>query len=295
MESYDQITIQSLSARDEVQIGYSDNDILIVDSIQHFTEVQAAHMAMNAVVICTSGKIQAQMNSHPIVLRQNQVGVVPQNVLVTDVMVTPDFDMKAMFLTNRILQSFLRDKMNIWNDMMYVHRLHILDMEADDMLFYTHFYDMLNISISRGKDNPFRTEVIQGLLRSAILGLCGGMKQKMTQAEAMNMPPANLHFQQFLNLLHTEEMKRKSVEAYANQLCITPKYLTTICKKQSGKTAIEWIREQVLEDIRYYLRQTDLSVKQIADKLGFPNASFFSKYVREHFGKTPIQIRSQVV
>ncbi len=289
------ITIQSLSARDEVQIGYFDNDIVIVDSIQHFTEVQAAHMAMNAVVICTSGKIQTQMNGYPITLHQNQVGIVPQNVLVTDVMVTPDFDMKAMFLTNRILQSFLREKMNIWNDMMYIHRLHILDMEADDMLFYTHFYDMLNISINRGKDNPFRTEVIQGLLRSAILGLCGGMKQKMIASMATDTPPANMHFQQFLNMLHTEDMKRQSVEAYANRLCITPKYLTAICKKQSGKTAIEWIREQVLEDIRYYLRQTDLSVKQIADRLGFPNASFFSKYVREHFGMSPMQFRQQLV
>ncbi len=295
MQLQDSITIQSLSKRDELQIGYSDNDIVIVESIQHFTEVQAAHMASNSVVICTSGKIQAQMNGHKISLHQNQVGVIPQNVTVTDVMVTPDFDLKAMFLTNRILQSFLLEKMNIWNDMMYVHRLHILDMEPDDMLFYTHFYDMLNISINRGMDNPFRTEVIQGLLRSAILGLCGGMKQKMTKTVAMDMPPANMHFQQFLNMLHTEEMKRQPVEAYANQLCITPKYLTSICKKQSGKTAIEWIREQVLEDIRYYLRQSDLSVKQIADKLGFSNASFFCKYVKEHFGMTPMHFRQKLV
>ena len=82
------------------------------------------------------------------------------------------------------------------------------------------------------------------------------------------------------------------VEAYANDLCISPKYLTTICKRHSGKTANEWITEHVLEDIRYYLKQTDLSVKQICDRLGFPNPSFFGKYVREHFGMTPLAIRN---
>ncbi len=294
MELEDKITLQSLSERDELQIGYSDDDIVIVDSIQRFTEVQAAHIAMNAVVICTAGKVQAQMSGHTIELHKNQVAIVPQNITVTDVMVTPDFDLKAMFLTNRILQNFLREKMNIWNDMMYVHRMHILEMETDDLLFYTHFYDMLSISIERGKDNPFCTEVIQSLLRSAILGLCGGMKQKLATTTTANISnTSNYHFQQFLDLLHNGKVKRLKVEDYANRLFISPKYLSFICKQQSGKTANEWIREQLLEDIRYYLKQTDLSVKQIADQLSFPNPSFFSKYVREHFGMTPLQFRQQ--
>jgi len=294
MEQKEDITIQSLSERRELQIGYSDNDIVIVDSIQRFAEVQAAHITMNAVVICTCGKVQAEMNGHTIELQKNQVAIIPENIIVTDVMVTPDFDMKAMFLTNRILQSFLREKMNIWNDMMYVHRLHILTMEDGDLLFYTHFYDMLSLAIERGKVNPFRTEVIQALLRSAILALCGGMIQKIPVSATESIPHTpNYHFQQFLDLLHNGKVKRQTVEAYANKLCITPKYLTAICKKQSGKTTIEWIREQVLEDIRYYLQHTDLSIKQISSQLGFPNTSFFGKYVKEHFGMTPIQLRQQ--
>ena len=46
-----------------------------------------------------------------------------------------------------------------------------------------------------------------------------------------------------------------------------------------------------MEDIRYYLTHTDLTLKQVADRLGFPNPSFFGKYVKEHFGMTPAQIR----
>lgn len=293
MKRQEEITFQTLSVNEDIQIGYSDDDILIVDSIQQFTEVNSAHVAMNAVVICTSGKVQAQMNGTQMELHKNQVAVIPQNVMITEVMVSPDFNLKAMFLTNRILQSFLHEKISVWNDMMYIQRQHILTIEEDEILFYTHFYDMLCLVIERGKGSPFQTDIIQSLLRAAILGLCSAMKQFGKSPSMIPAPSSLYHFQRFLDLLHDTEVKYKSVESYASELCISPKYLTPICKKYSGKTANQWIREQVLEDICYYLKQTDLSIKQVCDRLGFPNPSFFGKYVKDHFGMTPMQFRNQ--
>ena len=299
MKQYKEVTFQTLANNEDIQIGYSDNDIVVVDSIQQFTEINTAHMVMNAVVICTNGKVQAQMNGIQMELHKNQVAIIPQNVTVTDVMVSPDFNLKAMFLTNRILQSFLREKINVWNDMIYIHRNHIVTMDQDEILFYTHFYDMMKLTVSKGKDNPFHTDVIQSLLRSAILALCGAMKQYLpsNKLQATNIKhqtsrSSDIHFQHFLDLLHSTEVKHRTVEAYASELCISPKYLTAICKKNSGKTTNEWITEHVLEDIRYYLKQTDLSIKQICDRLGFPNPSFFGKYVKDHFGMTPMEFRN---
>jgi AraC-like DNA-binding protein len=88
-----------------------------------------------------------------------------------------------------------------------------------------------------------------------------------------------------------DEQDWKGVIRAANDLGISAKYLSALCKKHSGKTANEWITEHVLEDIRYYLKQTDYSIKKICDLLGFPNPSFFGKYVKEHFGQTPAQFR----
>lgn len=297
MKQQEEITIQSLANSEDVQIGYSDNEIVVVDSIQQFTQISSAHVAMNAIVICTSGKAQAQMNGIQMELHRNQIAIIPQNVTVTDVMVSPDFDVKGMFLTNRILRSFLNEKISVWNDMMYIHRQHIVTMDEDEILFYTHFYDMLTLAIEKGKENPYHTEIIQALLRSAILGLCGTMKWMLSQNDNQlsiinyQLSTSKSHFQRFLDLLHSTDVKHRTVEAYANDLYISPKYLTTICKKNSGKTANEWITEHVLEDIRYYLKQTDLSIKQICDQLGFPNPSFFGKYVKDHFGMTPMEFR----
>ena len=298
MKQHEEVTFQTLADNEDVQIGYSDNEIVIVDSIQQVTQLSTAHVTMNAIVICNSGKALAQMNGLQMELHKNQVAIIPQNVTVTDVMISPDFDLKGVFLTNRILRSFLNEKISVWNDMTYIHRQHIVTMDENEMLFYTHFYDMLTLAIERGKENPYHTEIIQALLRSAILGLCGEMKWMLSQAgselSTLNekQSTSQSHFQRFLDLLHANDVKRHTVEAYASELCISPKYLTAVCKKNSGKTANEWITEQVLEDIRYYLRQTDLSIKQICDKLAFPNPSFFGKYVKDHFGMTPLEFRN---
>ena len=291
----DEINIHTLTDNKDIHVGYSDNDIVIIDSIQQFAEVSSAHVSMSAIAVCTSGKVQAQMGGKMMTLSQNQVAIIPNNTMITDIMVSPDFNMKAMFFTNAILQSFLREKMNVWNEMMYIHELRVLTLADKDVEFFTSFYELLQACFEKPDDIPYRTDVIQSLLRGAVLGLCGALRQiaPVAAIPSQAVGTSAAHFQHFLDLLHSGRHKHRTVESYANDLCISPKYLTAICKKHSGKTANEWITERILEDIRYYLRQTDLSVKQICDQLGFPNPSFFGKYVKEHFGMTPIQYRRQ--
>ena len=84
------------------------------------------------------------------------------------------------------------------------------------------------------------------------------------------------------------------MEYFARQLCITPKYLSIICKRHSGKTAIDWITEYTLADITYYLRSTSMSIKEVSGILGFSNTSFFGKYVREHLHTSPLKYRESV-
>ena len=291
----EEINIQTLTDNEAVHVGYSDDDIVIIDSIQQFAEVSSAHVAMSAIAVCTSGKVQAQMGGRPIEIGKNQVAVVPHNTMITDIMVSPDFNLKAMFFTNAILQSFLREKMTVWNEMMYIHELRVLTLRDEDVQFFTSFYELLHACFEKPADLPYRTDVIQSLLRGGVLGLCGALRAMAPAATSRENGTGTsaAHFQHFLDLLHSQDGSHRTVDYYAGELCITPKYLSVICKKHSGKTASEWITEHTLEDIRYYLRQTDLSIKQICDRMGFPNPSFFGKYVKEHFGCTPLAFRSQ--
>ena len=88
---------------------------------------------------------------------------------------------------------------------MYIQRQHSVTMDEDEILFYTHFYDMITLAIEQGKENPYHTEVIQALLRSAILGLCGAMKWMLPNENHGERHQYDSHFQRFLDLLHTTE------------------------------------------------------------------------------------------
>lgn len=274
-------------------VDYNDNDIVIIDNIKNVELPESAKASMNIIAICTNGRVQANMNSQPISLNKNQIIICPANTTISDIMLSPDLEVKAILFTNRILQSFLHEKMNVWNDIIYRYKMHTFSLYDFEIEFLQHFYEMLRICFNAGKDNPYFTDVVQSLLRSAFIGLIGMLKQSFKNIKADSKLHTNSIFQQFLELLGSSAVKHRSVASYASELCISTKHLTNICKKKTGKTANEWITEYVIEDIRYYLRDTDMPLKQICDTLGFPNPSFFGKYVKEHFGTTPAQLRGR--
>ncbi len=101
-----------------------------------------------------------------------------------------------------------------------------------------------------------------------------------------------LLYQRFLDLLISLPVKPHDMAYYAKELAVTPKYLSHICKSQSGKTANEWIKEYVMNDAHRYLTSSEFSVKEIAARLGFSNFSFFCQSVKKFWGKTPLKIRN---
>lgn len=127
----------------------------------------------------------------------------------------------------------------------------------------------------------FVTDIIKRIL----------IKEEESQVESKSR--THTIFQQFINLLISTPSKPHDYKWYAEQLYISPKYLSAVCKKESGKTAVEWIREYIMNDARRYLLGSDLSVKEIATQLGFDNFAFFCKTFKRHFSKTPLQIRNK--
>jgi AraC-like DNA-binding protein len=101
-------------------------------------------------------------------------------------------------------------------------------------------------------------------------------------------------FNQFLSLLSHETQKRRQVAYYAERLFISPKYLSKVCRNVSGKSPLRWITDSVMEDSYALLRNTDLTVKEISNRMGFPNSSFFCQYFREQAGITLIEYRNKI-
>jgi len=312
--SLSKVAEPSNSVRVDLKIDYLDDDIIMIDNVKMLTEPSSTRLQMNAMAVCFKGKSQLELNGVPKKFCANQALICPPGTVFSNVMISPDFDFKIIFLSDRILHSFLREKMNIWTRVLYISRMHIFPIDEVQMEGLMLFYRMLDMNISSTQNHPYKTDMLQSLLRVAVLGICGAFEVMLkngetpfqnsasellfdnvatNQAISMEHNSSQILFQRFINLLNNSTRRHRSVQSFADELCITPKYLSVICKKNSGKTANAWITEHLLEDIRYYLRQTDYSIKEICNMLGFPNTSFFGKYVKEHFGMTPTQLRKQ--
>ncbi|MBD5355394.1 MAG: helix-turn-helix transcriptional regulator [Bacteroides sp.] len=101
-------------------------------------------------------------------------------------------------------------------------------------------------------------------------------------------------YKEFITMLSTMSFHHRDIEWYADKLYVTPKYLSNICRKYSGYPASEVIKDYAKADIRLQLKNSNLSIKEIAAYLGYPSATFFGKCVKRWFNMTPKQLREKL-
>ena len=87
-------------------------------------------------------------------------------------------------------------------------------------------------------------------------------------------------------------MTERSVAFYAERMCMTPKYLSTLVKDASGKTATEWIDAFLLLEAENLLIYSELTVKEIGYRLHFQSIPSFHKFFKKQTGMTPNEYRN---
>ena len=85
------------------------------------------------------------------------------------------------------------------------------------------------------------------------------------------------------------------MEWYSNEMCLTPKHLSEVVKNVSGRTAGQWITTFVLVETKTLLKNSTLSIKEIAQEMNFPNQSFLGKYFKNVTGMSPSDYRHLVM
>ena len=278
----------------EISASYLDEDLLIIDNVKLLTHPDPVRLQMNMIASCQAGSLRMTANGKEVEVRKNEIFVCPPNSTVEIHEASADFACVILCVTNHGMQKILRSHVSVWNRAMYVNKVSVIRMTEMEMQFYYKFTDLVRLcldpkSMEHSSWNPYRREIVETLLKSALLALCNAFSSEIP--ELGKVSTTSDLFERFLDMLQQSEVKHRPVEYFAQQLCITPKYLSIVCKRHSSKTAIEWITEYTLSDITYYLRSTNKSIKEIASILGFSNTSFFGKYVREHFHMSPLKYR----
>jgi AraC family transcriptional activator of pobA len=78
---------------------------------------------------------------------------------------------------------------------------------------------------------------------------------------------------------------------HANAMGVTPTHLTRVCRAETGRTAARLLSERQLHAAHLLLIDTNVPVLDIAAHLGFGSAAYFTRFIKQHTGKTPTALR----
>lgn len=94
-------------------------------------------------------------------------------------------------------------------------------------------------------------------------------------------------FNDFINKLNEKHRQERSVQYYANELNITPKYLSSIVQSFTGLTASQVIDQYVIYAVKQTLYTNKTNIKTISKDFNFPSQSFFGRYFKRVTGVSP--------
>jgi AraC-like DNA-binding protein len=163
-------------------------------------------------------------------------------------------------------------------------------LSDEDMVALPAYFKYIQ-SVYERKEHAYHMEITKQLL----LVLCyevAAIYQQNRPSKKQIYSYKDSVFRNFVRLLSSKYREERRVSYYAEELCITPKYLSYVVKEISNKTAAEWIDDFVLRNVKILLTTTTLTIQQVSDQLNFPNPSFFTQYFKRATGKTPKAFRN---
>ena len=147
------------------------------------------------------------------------------------------------------------------------------------------FFQMLkHIIIS--ESNKFRYETAKHLTLAFFYG-ASSMYSNKNKIDNLGKDRHDNLTDEFLNLVKKNYKQQRAMQFYADKLCISPKYLSSIIKSKTGVAANEWIDRHVILEAKALLKSTNMTISQISDYLEFPSQSFYGKYFKRVTGISP--------
>lgn len=153
----------------------------------------------------------------------------------------------------------------------------------------------IDLIYSLVKNGSYDINVMRGQLSSLFFFMNSIMEKYVNERQLNSNSCDNRNsrlMSDFIKLLTENFRTEHRIAFYADKLCLTPKYFSSLIKQTSGKSASDWIDGIIISEAKLLLLYSDLSVQQIAYQLCFPTASFFGTYFKRHTGMTPGDFRN---
>ena len=272
------------------------NEFILIDNFNETSEQSdtdfefvnhPVKLSFTVALLCLAGQMRAQVNLQDFELRTNDVLVVQNGTIGEYRGMSDDARIAVIAFTPEYFQTALQIEATMsLQRRLYASPLWHLPFEA--MVELMVIYRLMKAKIAE-TDNPFRKGALLGYTQVLIYNcykylLAADSGNEKTEVKSGRQQEL---YTQFMDEVRKSYIKERSISYYADVLCVTPKYLSQVVRRVSGRFAGDWITDFVILEAKALLKSRKYTVQQIADMLNFANQSFFGKYFREKVGCSP--------
>lgn len=296
MEENKRITKVTFGTLQEQQdrVQYSDGDIVLLDNIADLSTKGPCQLEIVAMMFCTAGKGQLKINGTEYTVYKDDMLILTPMTLIEDVMISPDFNSYALGLSYNAIQHSIQAGRTLWDVRAYLLQNPVIRLQQRGLEVGEAYRALLTLKLKNPND-IFYKDIMHALFECLFFELASVVWPVVDQTNVEeSVKQGDVICRRFMELLTQDEGRNRSVAVFADKLCVSTKYLSTVVKQASGKTAHEWTHLYAIETIKRQLKYTNKSIKEIADYMHFPNLSFFGKFVRLHTGMSPTEYRKNI-
>ena len=245
-------------------------------------------ISVAVATICLAGEISGSINLKPYRLLKNDFLIAVPGQIVQFASVSNDFSGRHILMSAGFLENLELNMNEAISVFLHLKESQITHLDTEEMEHLLDYYSILRKAVKRVQ-SPHRIEIVRALTQAIFYGL-NDFEQLKRNAGAAKTGKEIL-FDSFYKLILQHYKTSREVGFYAEKLCLTPKYLSTVIKEVTGKSAFEWINNYVVLEARSMLKSTGMTIQQISNELNFPNQSFFGKYFKRMTGTPPKNYR----
>lgn len=291
------ITIEDFK-KDPHLIDYVDENLIILDSVETtLPDSNPVKLDCFIIAFCIKGETTININgkSHP--LNTNHCAIILPNTIIRHLPNTKRCTFRILAISSQFMIEAVNGRKETWDISYYLFHNPIFPINRNNS-YKLYLYKELALTCINEKERPYSKEVKKHLFSAIFCELLGVLHRTIPIHE--DTPDFRYNrsayiFRKFLEKVNEDDGSHRSVAYYADLLCYSPKHFSTVIKKISGRTPLSIINEHAMEQIKYQLKHSDMSIKEVADRFNFTNPSFFGKFVKAHTGMSPLQYRNSNV
>ena len=270
---------------------FLDNDLLLTEHINK-APMPTEPRKMNFILIglCTKGRIKYQLDTQEMIITPGDILIVSERHIVDHYEPSPDMEGLCMMMSVNFFHEIIQNVRDVNSLFLFARKHPVISLSSKEQESFKEYFHVIQQKIG-DEGNFFRKDLIRTLLLAMFYDV-GNIIHRMKESDGLKAQSrGEAIFANFIKLVEANYRQERRVGWYAQQLCITPKYLSEMVKNVSLRTPNEWIDNYVSMELRVILKNSSKSIKQIAEEMNFPNQSFMGKYFKEHVGVSPTKYR----